>query len=144
MSKSKLDVYLSNIFVLNQKLHNLHWNVEGLQFKPIHEYLEEIYDGQFEKLDEVAEYYRMNGERPKALISDYLKTATIKEVDADRGYPVQETLELLLADLQLMHDLAIEIREAADKEDNFKLVNIMEAHAEEYTKQIWFVKSMLA
>ncbi len=140
---SKLDVYLSNIFVFNQKLHNLHWNVEGLQFKPVHEYLEEIYDGQFEKLDEVAEYYRMNGKRPPALINDYLKNATIKEVDADRGYSVKETLEIVLDDLTLMHDLAVVIRGDADEDDNFKLVNIMEAHAEEYTKQIWFIKSML-
>ncbi len=140
---SKLDVYLSNIFVFNAKLHTLHYNVEGLQFKAVHEYLEEIYDGQFEKMDEVAEYYRMNNERPPVLISDYLKNTTIEEVPGDRGYSVKETLALTLADLKLMHDLAMEIRAEADEEGNWKLVNILEDHIEEYTKQIWFLDSMV-
>lgn len=140
----KLNVYLSNIFVFNQKLHNLHWNVEGLQFKPVHEYLEEIYDGQFEKLDEVAEYIRMEGERPLALISDYLETATIKEVPADRGYPVKEALDILLADLKAIREQAAEIRNEADEENKFVLVSFLEDHVAEYDKAIWFVSSALA
>ena len=34
--------YLANIGVMYVKLHNLHWNVVGPQFKAIHEYLETI------------------------------------------------------------------------------------------------------
>ncbi len=141
---SKLNVYLSNIFVFNQKLHNLHWNVTGTNFKAVHEYLEEIYDGQFEKLDEVAEYIRFIGERPLAQINEYLEHATIKEIPGDRDYPIKETLEITLADLELMRDLAKEVREEEDEDDNFEIVNLLEDHIAEYSKQIWFVKSMLA
>ena len=31
----KMNEYLSNLAVLNVKLHNLHWNVVGLQFVEI-------------------------------------------------------------------------------------------------------------
>ena len=41
----KLNKYLSNLGVEYIKLHNLHWNVVGIQFKAIHEYLEGLYDG---------------------------------------------------------------------------------------------------
>ena len=33
--------------VFYTKLHNLHWNVEGLMFKPIHEATEKIYDEKY-------------------------------------------------------------------------------------------------
>ena len=44
-----LDRYLSNLMIGNIKLHNLHWNVTGLTFKAVHEYLETLYDDSFEK-----------------------------------------------------------------------------------------------
>lgn len=141
---SKLNVYLSNIFVFNQKLHNLHWNVTGTNFKAVHEYLEEIYDGQFEKLDEVAEYIRMVDQRPLATTAEYLEHATIKEIPGDRDYPIKETLEILVKDLELMRDTALAARKELEEDDNFVIVNMLEDHVEEYAKNIWFAKSMLA
>ncbi len=37
----KLNKYLADTAVMYIKLHNLHWNVYGLQFKAVHEYLED-------------------------------------------------------------------------------------------------------
>jgi DNA-binding ferritin-like protein len=34
-----LNVYLSDLAVLNVKLHNLHWNVVGPQFVQLHEFV---------------------------------------------------------------------------------------------------------
>ena len=48
----KLNRYLANLNIGNTKLHNLHWNVYGLSFKAVHEYLEGLYDSFFEKFDE--------------------------------------------------------------------------------------------
>lgn len=36
----KLNVFLANLAVLNIKVHNLHWNVVGLQFPLIHKMTE--------------------------------------------------------------------------------------------------------
>lgn len=33
---------IANLSVLNVKLHNYHWNVTGIHFKPIHEMTEAI------------------------------------------------------------------------------------------------------
>ena len=49
----KLNKYLADTGVMYIKLHNLHWNVYGLQFKPVHEYLEALYDDTTEKMDEI-------------------------------------------------------------------------------------------
>lgn len=40
---TQVNAYLANIGVSYIKLHNLHWNVVGSQFKAAHEYLETLY-----------------------------------------------------------------------------------------------------
>ncbi|NLN40648.1 MAG: DNA starvation/stationary phase protection protein, partial [Clostridiales bacterium] len=40
--------------------------------------------------------------------------------------------------------LATEIRNEADEEGDFELVMEFEEHVADYSKQIWFVRSMLA
>ena len=72
--------YLANIGVSYIKLHNLHWNVTGAQFKAVHEYLESLYDAYAGVLDEIAEIIRMNGQMPFASLEDYLSVATIDEL----------------------------------------------------------------
>ena len=57
-----LDCYLSNLIIGNIKLHNLHWNVTGLTFKAVREYLETLYEDSFEKYDEVAELQKQFGQ----------------------------------------------------------------------------------
>lgn len=139
----KLNVYLSNLAVLNANLHNIHWNVEGKQFVQIHEFTEGLYDDFFEKYDAVAELLKMKGEKPLVKFSDYLKNATIKELDSDK-FSCREALEIVLEYLNEMKSLATEIRNAADEDGDFEVVAEFEGHVPGYSKDIWFVKSMLA
>ena len=44
----RLNAYVASLLVWNVKLHNLHWNVTGKLFKPLHEYTEALYDKAFE------------------------------------------------------------------------------------------------
>ncbi len=139
---SKVNGYLANIAVSYVKLHNLHWNVVGSQFKAVHEYLELLYDAYALVLDSVAELLKMNGEMPLASMKDYLAAATIREVDA-KDYSVSEVITLVLADMETMKAQAEAIRAAAAEDDNYTLVNLLEDDLKNYDKNIWFLKSML-
>lgn len=135
--------YLADLALWNIKLHNLHFNVEGIPFKAIHEFLEEIYDEAFEYYDAVAELMKQQEELPVVTAKEYLKIASLKEIES-KPYAVKETFEILLGDLELMRDEALKIREEADKEDNFLLANMMEDHVEFYELKIWFTRAFLA
>ena len=76
-----LNVYLSDLAVLNVKLHNLHWNVVGPQFVQLHEFTEKAYDRAFEDYDTVAELLKMRGESPLVTLKDYLANTTLSELD---------------------------------------------------------------
>ena len=138
----KINGYLANVGVGYIKLHNLHWNVVGPEFKAVHEYLEGLYDGFAEVLDAVAELLKMNDEMPLASLKDYLAVASIKELEA-KDYGVKEVLEIVLADLKEMKAEAEDIRKLADEEDAYDVVAMMEGDLEKYNKNIWFIKSML-
>ncbi|MTI49571.1 Dps family protein [Sporosalibacterium faouarense] len=140
---TNLNVYLSNLAVLNTKLHNLHWNVKGKHFIQIHEFTESLYNDFFEKYDDVAELLKMRDEKPLVKLSDYLENASIKELDKEE-FSSDEVLQILQDDLKIMKDLATEIRNAADEVDDFEVVGEFEDHVSGYSKNLWFIKSMLA
>lgn len=140
---TKLNTYLANLAVLNIKIHNLHWNIVGSQFVSVHEYLESEYDKAGERLDEVAELIRMSGEFPVANLKEYLEISTIKEIETSKEVSIKEALEIVLSNIKLQKELALEIRKEANEADNFPVANVMEDHIEDYNKQIWFVESSL-
>ncbi|MFW5979361.1 MAG: Dps family protein [Halanaerobium sp.] len=139
----KMNTYLSNLAVLNTKLHNLHWNVEGKQFMQVHNFTEDLYNDFFEKYDEVAEIMKMKGEFPLVKLNDYVEAATIEELDSKK-YGVDEVLNEVLADLKEMKELATDIRNDADEAGDFEVVGAFEDHVAGYSQNIWFVRSILA
>ena len=134
--------YVANLGVSYIKMHNLRWNVVGLQFKPTHEYLEEVYDEYADYLDEVAELLRMEGELPLASLKDYLAVASIKELET-KEVSIEGALSTLLSDMKALREEARKLREAADEEGNFSLVAMMEDHIANFNKRIWFVEVMV-
>ena len=138
----KSNKYLANINVNYVKLHNLHWNVLGLQFKPVHEYLEGLYDSMHEIFDEVAELLKMNGEYPLASLKDFLVVSEISELES-KDYSVKESLQIALADIKVLRENALELRKLAADEDFYPLQVMMEDHLANYNKVVWFIESML-
>lgn len=137
-----LNVYLSNLAVLITKTHNLHWNVVGLQFTTLHNYTEELYDYYFGKYDDVAEILKMRGHYPLAKLSDYLANATVKELES-KDYSTKEVMESIKADMELLLADAKKIRAVADEEDDFGVVAEMEDQIAHFTKQLWFINSIM-
>ncbi len=139
---SQVNVYLANLALFYIKLHNLHWHVNGVQFKAVHEYLEELYDETAAKLDAVAELLKMEGETPLSSLKEYLTHGEVNELDSSDKC-VKSALTIVLEDYQAFKEQASKIRLDAIKEDVFPLVNMLEKHIEGYNKIIWFVQSML-
>ncbi len=138
-----LQSYLSNLAVLNTKLHNLHWNVEGREFFQLHEYTEKLYDEFFVMFDDIAEIMKMKGEMPLVKMNDYLDNATIEELPAKR-FTYDEVINAVEADLKEMKSLATRIRNQADEDGDFEVVAELEDHVAFYSKNLWFIKSMTA
>lgn len=136
-----LQEYLANSAVLNVKMHNVHWNVVGLQFLKVHNFTEEFYDKLFEDFDEVAELLKMKNEMPLSTMAEYLEKTTIQEVKA-KDFKVKESLQIVKEDMELMKALATKIRNTADDEGDFETVAMFEDYVAYYSKNIWFLNAM--
>ena len=75
---AQVNQYLADLSVWNVKLHNLHFNVVGPQFKSIHEYLESVYDVAFDYFDAVAEAVKMAGQFPLVNSKEYAALSKIE------------------------------------------------------------------
>lgn len=138
----KSNKYLANVGVSYIKLHNLHWNVVGLQFKAVHEYLESLYDSMSDVLDELAELIKMGGAYPLASLKDYLAVSEIEELES-KDYGINESLEIVLKDMKLLKSNAEELRSLANEADYYPLQIMVEDHLANYNKVLWFLESML-
>lgn len=136
-----LNQYLSNLAVINFKLHNLHWNVTGINFAQIHSFTESLYNEAFENFDGVAEQIKMKGEMPLSTLSEYLKHASIVELKP-KAFSASEVLGILISDLEHLSAQALEIRSLSNELDDFSTANLLEDHIASYEKHLWFLKSM--
>ena len=139
---NNLNKYLANLGILYIKLHNLHWNVVGINFKAIHEYYETLYDGISSSLDSVAEIIKMHEQTPLATLKSYLEASDIKELESSE-IDSKKSLKIVLEDFITMKSLIEQIRKDADQEDLYDIVTLMENDLEQYTKSIWFIRAML-
>lgn len=134
---------IANLGVGFIKFHNLHWNVVGGQFKPVHEYLEVLYDSFSDSLDEVAEILKMNDEYPVANLKGYLELSEIKEIDDSKDIHYVDVLKEILKDLEILQNQAKVIRNLAMEDDIIRLIDSMEGIISNIDKEKWFIKSML-
>ena len=134
--------YIANLGVMIFKLHNIHWNVEGPQFVAVHEFTESLYDEIFEYYDAVSEHLKIYSASPDVKMSDYLKNASIKEIDAKK-FEIKESLGIVKEDLEELRKQATGLRNACDNEGWFSGVTMFEDQVNYYNKQIWFIRALL-
>ena len=139
---NSLNLYLSDLAVMYIKLHNLHWNVVGSDFKQVHEYLESLYDEVAETLDGVAELLKTHEVQPMASMKDYLSLSKIEELPSKEIH-TKDALSIVKGDLDELIKQAEAVRSDAKKADVYDVEDAIEQQLASYHKTLWFVRSML-
>ncbi len=140
---ANMNAYLSDLVVFYMKLHDLHWNVKGMQFVPVHQYSESRYNDMAAKFDEIAELLLQHGEKPVSSISEYVKLSSIKELNKG-SYRDEEVLKIIAEDMAQLKAAAEALRLKMAEEDVFDIVAVLEEHIAGYNKELWFLNSMMA
>ncbi len=137
-----MNQYLANLTVMYVKLHNLHWNVVGPDFKQVHEYLESMYDDTADNLDEAAELLKIHGAQPLASMEDCLATASIQELPSEEVRS-GAALAIVQSDLMALLDQCEAIRAEADEAHLSDIVSFAEDQIASFNKTLWFIRAML-
>jgi starvation-inducible DNA-binding protein len=131
---------VADLAVLNTKFHNLHWNVKGPRFVPVHEALEDMYNEFFAHYDEVAERMRMLGVYAPAALKDYLALTDVEELP-EKDFDVKEVITIVKASYEGLKASVQALRDAS--EDDAVTAAMCDDLETAYDKRIWFASQQL-
>lgn len=145
-SKNVLNNLLADHFVLLAKTWNYHWNVKGVSFHSYHTFMEELYRGLIEDIDEIAERIRSLDERPIGSLQGCLEHNRIKEhCEAEELPEAKEMLAILSEDNDtLIREIRKDL-EQLEKEgsEDAGTTNFLEDMIEKKEKTAWMIRAYL-
>lgn len=137
-----LQSLLVELVHLELQTKQLHWNVRGSHFSPIHEFLDELTDAYRGYSDRVAERIRALEEPADGRLSRMAKESRLSEITGDL-ISDQEVLQLIDSHLGLVIRQGREVRCALADIDAVSEDLILELLAT-LEKQAWMIRSQLA
>ena len=136
-----LSKLLADSFTLYLMTHNFHWNVTGPMFNTLHLMFMDQYTEQWNALDTIAERIRALGSPAPGSYKEFVKLASIKEVD---GVPAAtEMVRLLVAAQEATARTAREIFPAVNKADDQPTADLLTQRLEVHEKTAWMLRSLL-
>ncbi len=140
--EQKLNQYVADLTVMYTKLHNVHWYVEGVHFFTMHELFERYYDQITEDMDAVAERMLQLNFKPVASLKKVLEISKIEERE-DKFSKDKELLEMVKKDFEYLLGCTLELKKAAEEENDDPTVDLMNEYTAYYQKALWMLNVTL-
>lgn len=125
------------------KVHNYHWNVQGLQFESIHKKTEAIYEAMSELFDDVAERVLQLGEKPYVTLKELAANSRVAEETRDR-FTAADVVEGLMGDYEHLLGAFRKLAEAADEAGDPTTQALAEDQIAGLEKDLWMLRAMSA
>lgn len=136
-----LSALLADSYTLYLMTHNFHWNVTGPQFNSLHLMFMGQYTEQWNALDVIAERIRALGFPAPGTYKEFVKLASIKEVD---GVPKADEMVRHLVDAQeATARTARKLFPVVDAANDQPTADILTQRLEIHEKTAWMLRSLL-
>jgi starvation-inducible DNA-binding protein len=132
---------LADSYTLYLQSHNFHWNVTGPMFQTLHVLFMEHYTEQWNALDLIAERIRSLGLPAPGTYKEFVKLASIKEVE---GTPnATEMIRLLVAGQEAVAKTARSAFSAAEAANDQPTCDLLTQRMQVHEKNAWMLRSLL-
>ena len=137
-----LNEFLCDLEVMNVKLQNYHWNVNGKGFFITHEKLEEYYNEIRVQIDEIAEHILAQGYQPLGTMQDFMKNSEIQEAKNEKikSIPI---IKNLIQDFGILKQKAVNIKEEAETQSDYATSALMDNYLGNYSKKLWMLNETI-
>ena len=144
-NRKKIAEGLSNLladsYTLYMMTHNFHWNVKGPQFNTLHTMFMAQYTEQWAALDVIAERIRALGYPAPGTYSEFVKRASIKEVN---GVPIAEDMVRHLVKAQeATAKTARKLFPVVDSANDQPTADVLTQRIDVHEKTAWMLRSLL-
>lgn len=137
-----LNQLLANQHVLYIKTRNAHWNITGIDFKPVHSFFQELYTKFENDIDLIAERIRKLGSPVVANMQYFLDAATLSS-NEPTAFNSIALISYISSDLTIINEtirIELEIL-SANKSTDYGTINFLTNLLEENEKTLWFLNS---
>ena len=136
---NSLKVALADTFVMMTQAWGFHWNVEGPQFKSLHDMFSGIYTDLQEAVDPLAEHIRALDEYAPGSLKRFLELTTLEE---DVKIPTATNMvdKLLATNLKVIDSLNQALEQAKVVNDE-GVVNFLGERLETHAKHGWMLRA---
>ena len=136
-----LSALLADSYTLYLMTHNFHWNVTGPQFNSLHLMFMGQYTEQWNALDIIAERIRALGHPAPGTYKEFVKLASIKEVE---GVPKSdEMIRLLVAAQEATARTARKLFALVNEANDQPTADLLTQRLEVHEKTAWMLRSLL-
>ena len=136
-----LSVLLADSYTLYLMTHNFHWNVTGPQFNSLHNMFMAQYTEQWNALDIIAERIRALGFPAPGTYKEFVKLASIKEVD---GVPkANDMVRHLVAAQEATARTARKLFPVVDEANDQPTADVLTQRIDIHEKTAWMLRSLL-
>ena len=136
-----LSALLADSYTLYLMTHNFHWNVTGPQFNSLHLMFMGQYTEQWNALDLIAERIRALGHPAPGTYKEFVKLATIKEID---GQPkALDMVRHLVAAQEATARTARKLFPLVEKANDQPSADLLTQRIEVHEKTAWMLRSLL-
>ena len=137
-----LNEFLCDLEVLNVKLQNYHWNVNGKGFFITHEKLEEYYNEIRVQIDEIAEHILAQGYQPLGTMQDFMKNSEIKEAKNEKIKTIP-IVKNLIQDFETLKQKAVKIKEESENQSDYATSALIDNFLANYSKKLWMLNETI-
>ncbi len=132
---------LADSYTLYLMTHNFHWNVTGPMFNSLHAMFMVQYTEQWNALDLIAERIRSLGIPAPGTYKEFVKLASIKEVD---GVPkAMDMVRHLVAAQEATARTARSVFPLVEKANDQPTADLLTQRLEVHEKTAWMLRSVL-
>lgn len=138
-----LNGLLADEYLLYTKTRNYHWNVTGMQFNDLHKFFESQYEALDGFVDEIAERARSLGGKSLGTMTEFLKTARLKEFPGNLPEAKKMILNLLDDHEEIINLLREDLVTCAEKYHDAGTNDYLTGLMEKHEKMAWMLRSFL-
>lgn len=131
---------LADTFAFRLKTQYYHWNIEGPDFAQYHDFLGNLYQEVDKAADETAEKIRSLDSYAPGSFQRYLELTTIQADDTITS--ALEMLNRVRIDNDILRNKLKQVRNTAEAEEEFGLVNFLEGRLDVHDKHAWMLRSL--
>jgi starvation-inducible DNA-binding protein len=135
-----LKILQANATVMYYKVHQYHWNIEGIEFTQYHEFFGDLYEDVYNSIDPIAENIRKLNEYAPVSLDELFKYKTLSE-ESTRLIKLVDILGSLNAANQEVINSLNKVFALAQKDNKQGLCNFIADRLDTHEKHGWWLRA---